>query len=707
MELSKTQEEILASSASVVFVQSCAASGKALSHGSKVYTLEGPKNIENLTMTDKIFGEDGKLHNILGIFPQGEKKEYKVTFSDGTFVNCCSEHLWTFQTESLRSARSSRWITCSLAEIIEKYPLYKDSRTKNNFGNKASKRKNLFIPMCKPVQFEEQALQIEPYTFGALLGDGSFRRSTFTNEDKDVLEWVDAGLHQIDCSLKFIDRYDYSINTNKKHIFSKILKFYNLWQVKSEDKFIPNEYKYNSVDNRYKLLQGIIDTDGFCAGSSYDLVLKSKRLILDVKEICESLGLTAVYSEKKAVCTNAKNGVKDCGTVYRLRIKTSKNFPKLHRSLKREKQWKPSKVYSHRAVVDISPTGKETEMTCIMIDNPSHLFLTDNFIVTHNTRLLTEKIRQSISRAKKLVAFTFTNMAAAEIRSRLNVENSDVIWIGTIHSYCARCLLRAGITEAGKYLNNENFDGLFDLARSHPGAFPSLDICLLDEAQDSNEDQFNFIFSIIKSAEYFVVYDERQSIYRWNGSRPDLLKYWAYELNASIYSMDENYRNGSDILDFARDIIRKNKMSDLSIPMRGVRGRVIEVPFSIKYLVDEIKSTSNYGDWMVLARTNAEVDDIFDKLTDAGIPCDTFKQGDLSKDELSEKMKADTVKVLTGHSGKGLEARFVAVYDARMWNEEEVCISYVMATRARDRLIWFTKPVVKKKPRKNSMMSWE
>lgn len=256
-------------------------------------------------------------------------------------------------------------------------------------------------------------------------------------------------------------------------------------------------------------------------------------------------------------------------------------------------------------------------------------------------------------------------------------------------------------------MNNENFDGLFDLARSHPGAFPSLDICLLDEAQDSNKDQFDFIFSIIKSAEYFVVYDLRQCIYRWNGSRPDLLMEWAEKLGATTYSMDENYRNGSDILDFARDIIRKNKMSDLSIPMRGVRGRVIEVPFSIKYLVDEIKSTSNYGDWMVLARTNAEVDDIFDKLTDAGIPCDTFKQGDLSKDELSEKMKADTVKVLTGHSGKGLEARFVAVYDARMWNEEEVCISYVMATRARDRLIWFTKPVVKKKPRRNSVMSWE
>lgn len=351
--------------------------------------------------------------------------------------------------------------------------------------------------------------------------------------------------------------------------------------------------------------------------------------------------------------------------------------------------------------MELSQTQKE------ILASPASVVFVQSAPASGKTTLLIEKIRQSISRAKKLVAFTFTNMAAAEIRSRLNIENNEVIWVGTIHSYCARCLLRAGIREAGRYLSNENFDGLFDLARVHPEAFPNLDICLLDEAQDSNEDQFNFIFSIIKSAEYFIVYDERQCIYRWNGSRPDLLKYWANELDASIYSMDENYRNGSDILDFARKIIRKNKMGDLSIPMRGVRGKVVELPFSIKYLIDEIESTSNFGDWMVLARTNAEVDNIFDKLIGAGIPCDTFKQGDLSKDELSEKMKANTVKVLTGHSGKGLEARFVAVYDARMWNEEEVCISYVMATRARDRLIWFTKPPVKKKPRRNSMVGWE
>lgn len=350
--------------------------------------------------------------------------------------------------------------------------------------------------------------------------------------------------------------------------------------------------------------------------------------------------------------------------------------------------------------MELSQTQKE------ILEAPEKVLFVQSSAASGKTRLLTEKIRQSISRAKKLVAFTFTNMAAAEIRSRLGIENNGVIWVGTIHSYCATHLFRGGIKEAATLLKNERFDDLFKLAKLHPEVFPPLDICLLDEAQDSNKDQFDFIFSIIKSEEYFVVYDLRQCIYRWNGSRPDLLMEWANNLGATIYSMDENYRNGSDILDFARGIISKNRMADFSTPMRGIRGKVVEVPFSIDYLVNEIKSNPTLGDWMVLARTNAEVDDIFDKLADAGIPCDTFKQGDLSKDELNEKMRANKVKVLTIHSSKGLETRYVAVYDSRLWNEEEVCISYVAATRARDRLIWFSKPA-RRKTRRNFVNKWE
>ena len=174
MELSKLQENILDKNEKRVVVMAAAAAGKALSHGSKLYTVSGPIFIENAKIGDRIYGEDGNLHQIIGVFPQGKKKEYIITFSDRTQIKCCNEHLWTFQTESLRSKKSSTWITGSLQEIIDKYPLYKDARAKNNFGKGKSLRKNIFIPITQPIQFPEQKLKIEPYTMGALLGDGSF-----------------------------------------------------------------------------------------------------------------------------------------------------------------------------------------------------------------------------------------------------------------------------------------------------------------------------------------------------------------------------------------------------------------------------------------------------------------------------------------------------------------------------------------------------
>ena len=141
MELSELQKNILNSPSNRSIVMSSAASGKALSNNSKVYTKNGFKMIKDVVVGDVIFGEDGLLHKVLGVFPQGKKQGYKVTFSDGTEVICCKEHLWTFQTESLRSKKSKTWITCNLQELINKYPLFISARAKNNFSTKETKRK--------------------------------------------------------------------------------------------------------------------------------------------------------------------------------------------------------------------------------------------------------------------------------------------------------------------------------------------------------------------------------------------------------------------------------------------------------------------------------------------------------------------------------------------------------------------------------------
>ena len=72
-----------------------------------------------------------------------------------------------------------------------------------------------------------------------------------------------------------------------------------------------------------------------------------------------------------------------------------------------------------------------------------------------------------------------------------------------------------------------------------------------------------------------------------------------------------------------------------------------------------------------------------------GIPCDTFKITDLNNSEVYEKTLENTVKVLTVHSAKGLEAKNVVVIGCRIHTHgEESCVSYVAATRAKNRLIW-------------------
>lgn len=67
--------------------------GKAQPLDSIVLTNSGYKKMRELTMQDRIFGNDGKTHALIGIFPQGEKDVYEVSFSDGTSTLCCDEHL--------------------------------------------------------------------------------------------------------------------------------------------------------------------------------------------------------------------------------------------------------------------------------------------------------------------------------------------------------------------------------------------------------------------------------------------------------------------------------------------------------------------------------------------------------------------------------------------------------------------------------------
>lgn len=313
------------------------------------------------------------------------------------------------------------------------------------------------------------------------------------------------------------------------------------------------------------------------------------------------------------------------------------------------------------------------------------------------THTLIERIRYLIDSGvepKSIVVITFTNYAANEILERLG---NPGCFIGTIHSY-ANFLLTSKGYDTKNYIEKEQFDKFFELVKKHKDCIRPVEHLLLDEAQDSNSQQFEFLLDMVKPKNYMLIGDWRQSIYRWNGANPDYILMLRDFYDVTTYELNENYRNGKKILDFARAIIRLNGEDyyDTSVAMSDYDGIIDSCEYSFPYIAKMIKTGNNYNNWFVLCRTNSEVEKIMTYLKSEKIPCDGFKKSQFSNNEIREKMLADTVKVLTIHSAKGLEADNVIVIGANIRSEEEKCISYVAATRAKKYLLW-VKPQKKSK----------
>lgn len=348
--------------------------GKAQVLDAKILTPTGWTTMGEVKIGDVVIGRSGDGTKITGVYPQGYKDVYKVIFSDGSSTTCCAEHLWAVRTPQDKY-KNKPYRIMSLLEILK-------SGVVDKFGNK-----KYSIPMVDIVNFDAKDIKIDPYLLGLILGDGciSSKSISISTDDDFIKSYVIESL-PYNLKLRQKSKYDFTISSDSnRNLLSYYLRYYGLMGKKSNYKFIPDDYKYNTKEVRLSVLQGLMDTDGFCSKDGKDVIFysTSEQLARDVQELVWSFGGKAVITDKQTYFNylgEHKAGLPS----YAIHISLPPSIVpfKLPRKLAR---FKPrTKYLPNRYISKIEYAGRQ-QAQCISVDAPDHLYTTDDYIITHNT----------------------------------------------------------------------------------------------------------------------------------------------------------------------------------------------------------------------------------------------------------------------------------------------------------------------------------
>lgn len=255
--------------------------GKALLDSELIYTPYGPKKIGFADIGDIIYGDDGKLTTVVGVYPQGFVDTYKVTFEDGRSVVCCGQHQW-------------------------KVKYHGDYKVMSTMGIIHSDFSKMTIDMGEAVDFPERRWLISPQLMGSLV-------ASFLCGATDRI---------FELSKKEMDDVIYSSKKQKELFISSFMKI---------------ACGISTGDDRFKV------------------VYKSEYIISFVRRIFWSMGYYCVM---------------DGDDMY------------------------ISKTHNRLSIFDIDYYGKY-KATCIEVDNKSHQFLTTNFVVSHNTTIMSSLLQMN------------------------------------------------------------------------------------------------------------------------------------------------------------------------------------------------------------------------------------------------------------------------------------------------------------------------
>lgn len=350
-EMFQYQEEIIDiyKSERKVIVRLPRQMGKALDIETPILTPDGFVKLKDIRVNDFIYGPDGKQTQVTFITDvMHDHPCYDVTFSNGDTLKADQDHLWT--------VHSADWSSPKTLTTKELLPYLSHT-------NKP------FIPFTSPIQFPHKELPIDPYTLGVWIGDGNSNDARITCHKNDLLEYsqyIHFNTHV------GVDKRNHNVvRPCINELYSK-LRECNLLG----NKHIPITYLHSSTEQRLRLIQGMMDTDGSVTNKngSCQFYQKRKHIAHSFRMILSSLGVKSTITERVVN-----------GEVYNI-VTFMPNFTVFRLTRKKEKQ----KVASHKKntrlyIRSVTPTAS-VPVRCLQVDNDTHLFLAgETLIPTHNT----------------------------------------------------------------------------------------------------------------------------------------------------------------------------------------------------------------------------------------------------------------------------------------------------------------------------------
>ena len=394
--------------------------GKALANSTIIPTPTGYRRWGSLRPGDKVWGRDGTPTDVVAIHPQGRRRMYRVNFDDGSSTLADAEHLWTVRGRQGRRT-SSGWETINTAEIMRR-------GVKRRNGNAEARQWE--IPQQEPVQYDAPA-PLDGYLMGCWLGDGTANAPRISGNDPEMIAELRAR------------GFDITDESRPDRAGAYYVRGGHLrpWLGKgAHEKRIPVEFLTSRIDDRLDLLRGLMDTDGTATkGGRATFTTTSEGLADDIMELVRSLGGKASLHPTPRRPNYTHRGDRRQGRMaYTVTVTTQFNpfglsrKAILYRAPTQER-------YLSRWIESIEEAQIEEAM-CITVSAPDALYLANNYIVTHNTALIswiilwfisTRQFPQIVVTAGKKEQLTSKTWRELAKWSKMAINGHWFVWTST------------------------------------------------------------------------------------------------------------------------------------------------------------------------------------------------------------------------------------------------------------------------------------